>query len=78
MREKSSEKIKKFHNDSQAHSQEIKELRQQLVYKQGQIDQKERELIQAKRDFAILSSETEKLQDKVDQLNQALKQRLND
>eukprot|EP00347_Sterkiella_histriomuscorum_P017908 403347519 len=78
LREKSTEKQKRHHQDSIALTLEVKELKQQIVYKQGLLDSKERELIQSRRDMAVVQSELSKLQERNDQINNALKSRQND
>ncbi|CDW73404.1 UNKNOWN [Stylonychia lemnae] len=78
VREKSSEKQKRYNQDTIAFAQEIKELKQQIQYKNQLLEGKERELGQSKKEILSNQAETSKLTERIDQLNLLVKSRQNE
>jgi len=58
--------------------QEIKELKQQLAYKQNELDSKERELNVARKEVVAMYSENEKYKERVEQLSTIVKSKQNE
>lgn len=70
--------MKKQSQDQVAFSLQVKELKQQIVFKQNEIDMKDREVVSAKRESSQLLGEAAKLHERIEQLNNILKNKQND